>query len=300
MSASRRPSIPRLRRSAARAPRMVEPDVRLAQLAARLEDIAAAVAHLGARQEELMAAIQHAAEDEAGVRRLLRAVRQSPDYMLAWDEPEPLVSVCIPTHTRWRTLVERALPSVFAQGYPNLEVIVVGDAAGPETERALTRLGDPRVRFENLPVRGPYPADERALWFVAGTGPLNRAMELAVGRWIVVLNDDDALRPDHLHTLLDAARRTRAEVAYGTTLQHRPDGTTIEHRSFPPANHDFGWQACLQHAQLRMFEYELAAHVFGEPGDWHRARRMLRAGVRFHHVEHVVVDYWPGQLWTHE
>ena len=32
---------------------------------------------------------------------------------------------------------------------------------------------------------------------------------------------------------------------------------------------------------MLLFEYELAAALFGEPGDWHRARRMLRAGVRF-------------------
>jgi hypothetical protein len=53
----------------------------------------------------------------------------------------------------------------------------------------------------------------------------------------------------------------------------------------------------LQHAAMTLFDYELAAHLFDVPGDWHRARRMLRAGVRFGHLEHTVTDYWPSTLW---
>ena len=77
----------------------------------------------------------------------------------------------------------------------------------------------------------PIPEDRVGLWHVAGTGPLNRAMEMARGRWIAVLNDDDALRPDHISTLLEVARTNHVEVAYGSILQHRPDETTIRHGS---------------------------------------------------------------------
>ena len=48
---------------------------------------------------------------------------------------------------------------------------------------------------------------------------------------------------------------------------------------------------------LLLFEFELSAQLFGVPGDWDRALRMLRAGVRFGHVDAIVCDYYPTTLW---
>jgi hypothetical protein len=60
----------------------------------------------------------------------------------------------------------------------------------------------------------------------------------------------------------------------------------------------FGWQCAVHHRDIaRLIRYELAAAHFGEPGDWHRARRMLRAGVRFSMVDEIVFDYYPRVLW---
>jgi glycosyltransferase involved in cell wall biosynthesis len=238
-----------------------------------------------------------ALDDEPATRRLLAAARSAPGYEEAFADARPLVSICIPTYTHHELLLERAIPSALAQDHPEIEVIVVGDTAPPETAEGIARLGDPRVHYENLAVRGPYPEDPRLRWYVAGTGPLNRSMALARGTWIAILNDDDALRPHHVSTLLAAARESRAEVAYGRLLQHAPDGATELLGTFPPVNHAFGWQLALQHRAMRLFEYELAAALFDEPGDWHRCRRMLRAGVRFSMVDEVVCDYFPSFLW---
>jgi len=51
---------------------------------------------------------------------------------------------------------------------------------------------------------------------------------------------------------------------------------------------------------MRLFEYKLAAALFGHPGDWDRTRRMIRAGVSFRMVDEVVMDYYPGKLWRSE
>lgn len=278
-------------------PAVARTELRQSDASARLDDLVVAAARIEAEQAHHLAAIRLAVEDEAATRRLLREARSGPAYELAWTDPDPLVSVLIPTHTRWGSLVDVAIASVFNQTYTNVEVVVVGDAAGPQTAQALADLNDPRVRYENLLVRGPYPQDPEELWHVAGTGPLNRAMELAQGRWFVILNDDDALRPDHISTLLQRARETHAEVAYGTMLWHEPDGSSREIKSFPPRLAAFAWQCALQHQATTLFEYELAAAVFGEPGDWNRARRMLRAGVSFAQVDRIVADYWPAKSW---
>ena len=51
---------------------------------------------------------------------------------------------------------------------------------------------------------------------------------------------------------------------------------------------------------MRLFEFKLSAALFDEPGDWDRARRMLRAGVRFRMIDEVVCDYYPSRLWRAE
>jgi acetyltransferase-like isoleucine patch superfamily enzyme len=88
----------------------------------------------------------------------------------------------------------RSVPSVLAQTHPNVEVVVVGDAAGPEVAEALAGIGDPRVRFANLTQRTVASDDPGKHWLVAATIARNEGMRLARGRWTVSLDDDDALR----------------------------------------------------------------------------------------------------------
>ena len=96
------------------------------------------------------------------------------------------------------------------------------------------------------------------------------------------------MRPNHVSSLLAQAQTSRDEVVYGRLEQHAPDGSTEMIGEFPPVNHGFSWQLALQHRALLLFEF---------PGDWDRARRMLRAGVRFRMVDEVVGDYYPSTLW---
>jgi hypothetical protein len=268
-----------------------------AEIQAMRGELAQLRTDLDATNHVVREALEVLVDDEARARERLVALRESETYRVAWTDPEPLVTIVIPTYVHWELLESRALPSALAQTHPNIEVVVVGDAAGDEIGAAIERVGDPRVRYENLTVRGPYPEDERRRWYVAGTGPMNRALELARGRWVAFLNDDDALRPEHVEVLLAEARRTGAEITYGKLAEHGPEGERGEIGSFPPADHAFGWQLALQHAGLRLFEFQLAAHLFDQPGDWHRARRMMRAGVRFAQVDRVTCDYYPSFLW---
>lgn len=252
---------------------------------------------LRATQRTLVGIGQAAIDDEAAVRHRLELARVHPDYEAPFTEPEPLVSICIPTFRNYPQLLKRSIPSALAQDHPNIEVIVIGDDAPPETASGIEQLNDPRVRYDNLAIRGPYPEDPHERWLVAGTAPLNRALLLARGSWIVINNDDDALRPDHVSTLLAAARETRDEVVYGQMIYHRPDDSTLMIGEWPPVLGQFVWQLAIQHRALRLFEFSMAASLFDLPGDWDRARRMLRAGVRFRMLNRTVCDYYPGREW---
>lgn len=236
-------------------------------------------------------------EETRNLKELLK-LRRSPSYANAFTDPEPLVSVIIPTFLNHEMLVTRAIASALGQTYPLIEVIVVGDATTEATRIAIERLDDARVRYENLTVRAPYPEDQAEFWRVAGTTPWNAAWELARGAWIAPLNDDDSFRPKHVELLLTAARPQRSEVSYGAIAQRHPDGGTEILNSWPPELGQFGWQAALVHAGLRFMPMQLGSGALGAPGDWSLCRRMRRAGVRFANIDDVVVDYYPSWLWN--
>ncbi len=240
--------------------------------------------------ERTAAIARHIYDEEPRNRRRLHELRRSDEYELAFSEAEPLVSFLVPTYDSFETLRDVALPSILGQTYPNLEVIVVGDGAPPETAEAIAAVGDPRVTYLNRTIRGPYPDDPAKRWYVVGTPPANDALALARGRWIGVLGDDDAVRPEHTERLLAAAREHRWEHCYGRQQVNFAEGEPITIGEFPPAHGGWGLQAAIYHAGLRFFESELSDAIYDEPNDWGKCRRMIRAGVRFGMIDEVVVD----------
>lgn len=239
------------------------------------------------RTEEIA---RHIYDEEPANRRRLAAMRASADYELAFTEAEPLVSFIVPTYTSFETLRDVALPSILAQTHANLEVIVVGDSAPPETAEAVASLGDPRLSYYNRTVRGPYSEDPDRRWYAIGGPPVNDGLARVRGRWIAILGDDDAVRPTHTEHLLAAAREQRWEHCYGLQLVHFAEGEPLTLGEFPPVLGQWGPQAAIYHAGLRFFEAELSDAIYEEPSDWSKCRRMLRAGVRIGMIDEVVVD----------
>jgi hypothetical protein len=230
------------------------------------------------------------ATGEAENRRRLSAARLDPRYESAWTETRPLVSVTVATLGR-PELADRSLPSILAQTYGDLEVIVAGDGAGPEAGEQVKALGDPRVRYIDLGPRQPWTDDVGRLWFAGASRARNAAVAQTRGRWVVEFDDDDAMRAECLESLLGLAREARAEAVYGRILLNE-GGSEIEIGRFPPRQSQFSWAAGMYHADLRFFERELVAADLGLPGDWWLAERMLRAGVRFAMREEVLCDVY--------
>ncbi len=233
---------------------------------------------------------RHIYDEEPANRRRLHALRESGDYEAAFSEDEPLVSFIVPTYNSYVTLRDVALPSILSQTYSNVEVIVVGDASPPETAKAIEEVGDPRVRFHNRTYRGPYPEDPARRWYVVGTPPTTEALALVSGRWITVLGDDDAVRPEHTATLLAAAKERRLEHCYGLQQVNFATGEPLTLGKFPPELGEWGLQSAIYHSGLRFIESELSDSIYEEPNDWSMCRRMLRAGVRTGMIDQVVVD----------
>jgi hypothetical protein len=272
--------------------RLDELATELGQLQAEVRRVARAGDDLGLRSarlsEDLRMALRALAADEPRNRARIADLRAGEDYRLPWEDSDPLVSVTVATIGR-PELTTRSLPSILAQSHANLEVIVAGDGAPPETEAAVAELGDARVRYLDLGPRQSWTDDPARLWLVGVTRPRNAALAAARGRWIVEFDDDDALRPGCVKTLLELARETQAEAVYGQVRQHA-GGEPIDFCEFPPRLGRFSWAAGMYHGGLCFFGRQALAADLGLPGDWWLAERMLRAGVRFAMRDEVLCD----------
>jgi hypothetical protein len=270
----------------------------LKEMQSALDDLAGSVGRgLDTLEQRAMPSIRAILDEEAENRRRLHRLRAAPDYEAPHQERDPLVSIVIATGGRPELLQTRSLPSLLAQTHPNLEIVVVGDAAGPETRDAVLALGDERLSFFDLSQRITAHAHPRRHWLVGSTMARNEAARRARGSWLLHFDDDDRLRPDAVEMLLATARSQHAEVAYGGYEEHRPDGTSRIGMGFPPRLGDFSWAGALMHAGLRFFERELVGAALELPGDMYMLERMLRAGVNFALAETVVLDYYPSTLW---
>jgi hypothetical protein len=262
--------------------------------------MSAADAESRAELDKVRQMLRHMDDETVDNRRRLYTLRGSEEYELAYTEEEPLVSFVLPTYKRWETLRDVALPSILAQTHTNIEAIVVGDQAPPETAEAIASLADPRVRYYNRTVRGPYPEDPGVRWYMVGSPPYNDGLSLVRGRWIAGMADDDEVRPEFAETLLAAARERRLENCYGRHRVVYPSREELVLGSFPPKYGEFVTQAAIYHSGLRFFQYDLADPIYEEPNDWSLCRRMMDAGVRYGMVETVVCDKHESRYDKHD
>jgi hypothetical protein len=266
------------------------------RLEARISDL---VARQAADQAQLLEALRFVHTRSHWMRERLRDLRAEPEYERPFTETNPLISVVIPTYDNHELLAERSLPSVLGQTYQNFEILVVGDAAPDAARIAVESFNDSRIRFWNLPYRGPYSDNPEIRWRVAGVPPYNEGVRRARGLWIAPLADDDAFRPQHLERVLRYALDERLELAYGRLCMHSDDVRAQTIGRFPPEHEQFGLQSAVYHQGIaRTFELELADAPLGLPSDWGLCLRLMVAGVRIGMLDEVTADYYPSREWT--
>jgi GT2 family glycosyltransferase len=201
----------------------------------------------------------------------------------------PRVSVIVPARDAGATLGE-TLASLRAQTLADLEAIVVDDASADGT-RALAEAAsaeDPRVRLLALPAN------------LGTAAARNAGLREARGRWVLFLDADDWLEPDHLATLMAAAeadpgavgafggyRHATADGRLGGVVRPRLEGDLfrVAARRCPFAIH-----ACLVRREAALalggFDPDL-----GPVEDWDFWQRLGRAGGRLVRVETATAVY---------
>jgi len=221
-----------------------------------------------------------------------QAQRKSAEYQSVYDLDQPLVSVCIATYNRRELLTTRSIASVLAQTYANLEVVVVGDCCTDGTGAAVAALGDPRVRFVNRAARGVYPEDPHLRWMVAGTDPINDALALARGQFITHLDDDDAFPPERLQLLLDAIRRSRADLLWHPFRYETPRGRWKVNEAKEFRKNQVTTSSVFYHHRLKAVPWDPQAYLYREPGDWNRFRKLRFLGIRAERFPEVLLSHF--------
>jgi glycosyltransferase involved in cell wall biosynthesis len=105
-----------------------------------------------------------------------------------------LISVIIPTYNR-SDLIFRAISSVIAQTYSNLEIMVVDDASQENIAEVIQRIDDCRLKY----IRHPYN--------LGGSESRNTGIRAAIGEFIAFLDSDDVWLPNKLQSQLDAVEQ---------------------------------------------------------------------------------------------
>ncbi|MDQ3610843.1 MAG: glycosyltransferase [Actinomycetota bacterium] len=159
------------------------------------------------------------------------------------------LSVCIPTCQR-PLLFERALRSVVgtdAASMVETEIVVSDDSSDDATAAVYERVASPwrgRRQYARAGAGGP-------------ARNFNRCRELAAGRWILILHDDDYLLPGAVSGMLNAIRSAgdRCTLLFGVHVVDG-DGTVLRRQRFrrprdlPPAD---AFERVLSHSSYVRF-----------------------------------------------
>jgi hypothetical protein len=104
------------------------------------------------------------------------------------------VTVGIPTFNR-AELLRGAMESVLRQTYTSFRLLVSDNASGDDTPKVVRSFGDERIEYV------------RSEQNIGPIGNFRRVIDLAATEFLLILPDDDALHPDHLHATVDIMDR---------------------------------------------------------------------------------------------
>lgn len=199
----------------------------------------------------------------------------------------PRVSVLLTTYNRPGMLAE-AVQSVYAQTMDDYELIILDDNSSDGAQQELLRgcWNSPRTRIYKDDVRPQERASRTRYAHLANIG-----LQLARGRYITYLCDDDLFLPRRLEIMAGRLDRGDCHVVYGAQRLQR-DGADIGVRPASGVLHDA--YCIVDHSSV--MHTAQAAKVAGgwddDPAHWHQAdaqfwRRLTAAGYLFHPVDEI-------------
>lgn len=113
----------------------------------------------------------------------------------------PRISIVIPMFNVER-YIRTCIESILAQSFKNFELIIIDDCSTDRSAEIVRSFKDPRIRFFQLAQN-------------SGAGKsINDGIKTSRGEFVYVMDSDDAIMPETLQTLLDAAEKFDADVIH--------------------------------------------------------------------------------------
>ena len=150
--------------------------------------------------------------------RIIRRIREMP--------VRPLVSIIVPTYNTPEIMLKEMLKSVEGQLYPNWELCIADDGSSePHVSKILEEYvaKDRRIRLNLGQLnRGVSHAS-------------NRALEMAAGEIVVLLDHDDLLEEQALFRIVESFLDDNPDMVYSDEVIVTPDAAEVMQYAYRPA-----------------------------------------------------------------
>lgn len=117
-----------------------------------------------------------------------------------------MVSVILPTYNREKVIL-RAVNSVLAQSYEELELIIVDDGSVDDTERVVKSVPDQRITYLKIENGGPARAR-------------NYGISMAKGSYIALIDSDDSWKKDKLQKAISCLETYNGDIVFSNLQIH--------------------------------------------------------------------------------
>jgi len=206
---------------------------------------------------------------------------------------KPLVTVLIPAYNAGAYLQE-ALASVFAQTYPNWQIILVDDASTDTSIFSIKEyLSDPRITLvQNFVNRGQSRS-------------LNRGLELVVSPYTIQLDADDWFYPYTLEVLVRKAERLPEHVSVVSgnlnMIFEDEKGNTTGNVIWKNRSYDDPYDFLLSNNSLwpRFYRTSALRRIHGWPTDDPFEGRYIEDRILLYLIEHYSFHWIDMLLYNH-
>jgi len=197
-----------------------------------------------------------------------------------------LVSIITPAlYSRKEVLLNRNIPSVMKQTHKNWEHLVITDGPCP-----LHAELPPHIKY--------YELGKNWSFLLNAHGHVQTMVGsfLAQGNYIAYIDDDDAWYPDHLESLLDLIKKTKADFVY-SKMETIVKGEVVAHVFANPPRLAGISTSAIMHKIDTMKITNWGPDCFCYPGEWKMTEKWIQAGLKWAGLDRVTVKWYRNKPW---
>jgi glycosyltransferase involved in cell wall biosynthesis len=174
-----------------------------------------------------------------------------------------LVSIIIPTFRRDFAFLQKAIDSLINQTYKNIEIIVIDD-----------NPPDSVYRKSTTKLLNQYSDNKKVKYYtnkknIGGSRARNKGIELASGKYITFLDDDDFYLPKKVESQLNFMIENDYDMSFTNLKLINNKNIVIDYREYPRLN-------CNNNNDL--FKYHLMRHLTGTPTFMYKTLKIREIG----------------------